>query len=297
SELGENKAAIEKRAETSVDQLGNSRSYFSIKSGVLHNGQYYDAKFIIGAEVKNGQVTTQIGFSADTFGILNPSSGKLEPVFFVENGQVFINEAFINQATIEKLLIGSTIKSKHWDPVTKKGLMLDFESGKIIASDAEITGEINATSGTFSNVTIDENCDVRGTIYADKIEGDVIRVHSIPFDGSITLPAEAFERTLVIPALTVSTMESHLFNNIGWHVEVKINNRIIISFSPLSSVTGVAGVGDDRSSVYAITSGSTSGAGVLYANETAKISYKIVGKVKGYDIIHKIPAQCLVFKS
>ncbi|MFV8942296.1 TipJ family phage tail tip protein [Moellerella wisconsensis] len=297
AEFDNQQAAIEQRAQTVFDHQGNGSAMYKIQAGIHWNGQYHDAKFIIGAEVKNGQVTTQIGFSADTFGILNPSSGKLEPVFFVENGQVFINEAFINQATIEKLLIGSTIKSKHWDPVTKKGLMLDFESGKIIASDAEITGEINATSGTFSNVTIDENCDVRGTIYADKIEGDVIRVHSIPFDGSITLPAEAFERTLVIPALTVSTMESHLFNNIGWHVEVKINNRIIISFSPLSSVTGVAGVGDDRSSVYAITSGSTSGAGVLYANETAKISYKIVGKVKGYDIIHKIPAQCLVFKS
>ncbi|UNH28786.1 DUF1983 domain-containing protein [Moellerella wisconsensis] len=270
---------------------------YKIQAGIHWNGQYHDAKFIIGAEVKNGQVTTQIGFSADTFGILNPSSGKLEPVFFVENGQVFINEAFINQATIEKLLIGSTIKSKHWDPVTKKGLMLDFESGKIIASDAEITGEINATSGTFSNVTIDENCDVKGTIYANKIVGDVIRVHSIPFDGSITLPAEAFDRTLVIPALTVSTMESSDFSNVNWHVEVKINDRIIISFSPLSSVTGSGGASGNEYNVYAITSGSTSGAGVIYANETAIISYKIVGYVSSYKLIHKIPAQCLVFKS
>ncbi|WP_420915552.1 TipJ family phage tail tip protein [Moellerella wisconsensis] len=297
AEFDNQQAAIEQRAQTVFDHQGNGSAMYKIQAGIHWNGQYHDAKFIIGAEVKNGQVTTQIGFSADTFGILNPSSGKLEPVFFVENGQVFINEAFINQATIEKLLIGSTIKSKHWDPVTKKGLMLDFESGKIIASDAEITGEINATSGTFSNVTIDENCDVKGTIYANKIVGDVIRVHSIPFDGSITLPAEAFDRTLVIPALTVSTMESADFMNITWHVEVKINDRIIISFSPLSSVTGSRSAGGDKYDVYAITSGSTSGAGVLYANETATISYKIVGHVSSYKLIHKIPAQCLVFKS
>ncbi|WJW82929.1 phage tail protein [Moellerella wisconsensis] len=297
AEFDNQQAAIEQRAQTVFDHQGNGSAMYKIQAGIHWNGQYHDAKFIIGAEVKNGQVTTQIGFSADTFGILNPSSGKLEPVFFVENGQVFINEAFINQATIEKLLIGSTIKSKHWDPVTKKGLMLDFESGKIIASDAEITGEINATSGTFSNVTIDENCDVKGTIYANKIVGDVIRVHSIPFDGSITLPAEAFDRTLVIPALTVSTMESSDFSNVNWHVEVKINDRIIISFSPLSSVTGSRSAGGDKYDVYAITSGSTSGAGVLYANETATISYKIVGHVSSYKLIHKIPAQCLVFKS
>lgn len=173
SEIGDNKSAIELRGKTIFDHNGNGSAIYTIKTGVWWNGQYYDAKFMMGATVQNGKVVTQIGFSADTFGIFNPSSGKLEPVFFVENGQVFINEAFINQATIEKLLIGSTIKSKHWDPKTKKGLMLDFNTGKIIASDAEITGEINATSGTFNNVVIAENSDVKGTVYANKIEGPV----------------------------------------------------------------------------------------------------------------------------
>ncbi|WP_272685681.1 TipJ family phage tail tip protein, partial [Providencia sp. PROV130] len=71
SEIGDNKAAIEKRAETSVDQQGNSRAYFSIKAGVLHNGQYYDVKMMMSAQVKNGQVVTQIAFAADEFIIFN----------------------------------------------------------------------------------------------------------------------------------------------------------------------------------------------------------------------------------
>lgn len=162
SELGGLNAAFEAQAKTYVDQKGNASSVFGIKNAVVVNGQYYEAQMLLGAEVKNGQVVTQIGFSADTFGIFNPSSGKLEPVFFVENGQVFINEAFINQATIEKLLIGSTIKSKNWDPLAKKGLMLDFENGKLIANDAEITGKIYATDGDF-----------RGTVHAEKFIGDV----------------------------------------------------------------------------------------------------------------------------
>ncbi|MDT7048408.1 DUF1983 domain-containing protein, partial [Providencia stuartii] len=162
SELGGLNAAFEAQAKTYVDQKGNASSIFGIKNAVVVNGQYYEAQMILGAEVKNGQVVTQIGFSADTFGIFNPASGKLEPVFFVEDGQVFINEAFINQATIEKLLIGSTIKSKNWDPLAKKGLMLDFENGKLIANDAEITGKIYATDGDF-----------RGTVHAEKFIGDV----------------------------------------------------------------------------------------------------------------------------
>nr|WP_275075337.1 DUF1983 domain-containing protein [Providencia rettgeri] len=163
-------------SKVEVDHQGNASSIISFKAAVMYNGQSYDAAMLVGAGVKNGKVTTQIGFSADTFGIFNPSSGKLEPVFFVENGQVFINEAFINQATIEKLLIGSTIKSKNWDPETKKGLMLDFNAGKIIAGNADITGKITATSGTFSNVTIEEDCDVRGTFYAENMKGNIVSV-------------------------------------------------------------------------------------------------------------------------
>lgn len=176
SEIKDTKAAIERRAETSVDHKGNASSVFSIKSAVMLNGQYYEAQMMIGATVKNGKVVTQIGFSADTFGIFNPTSGKLEPVFFVENGQVFINEAFINKATIENLLIGSTIKSKYWDPKTKKGLMLDFNDGKIIASDADITGKITATSGSFSKVVIEKDCDVKGTIYVENMKGNIVSV-------------------------------------------------------------------------------------------------------------------------
>ncbi|EMK3758734.1 DUF1983 domain-containing protein, partial [Providencia rettgeri] len=86
SEIGENASAIELRGQTIFDHKGNGSAIYTIKTGINWNGQYYDAKFMMGAEVKNGKVVTQIGYSADTFGIFNPSSGKLEPVFFVENG-------------------------------------------------------------------------------------------------------------------------------------------------------------------------------------------------------------------
>lgn len=128
SEIKDTKAAIELRAETSVDHKGNASSVFSIKSAVMLNGQYYEAQMMIGATVKNGKVVTQIGFSADTFGIFNPASGKLEPVFFVENGQVFINEAFINKAIIEKIIVGTDMRSKNYVP-NKSGVRLDMVNG------------------------------------------------------------------------------------------------------------------------------------------------------------------------
>ncbi|HEM8338975.1 TPA: DUF1983 domain-containing protein, partial [Providencia rettgeri] len=93
SEIGDNKAAIELRGQTVFDHKGNGSAIYTIKTGINWDGQYYDAKFLMGATVANGKVVTQIGFSADKFGIFNPSSGKLEPAFMVENGQVFISSA------------------------------------------------------------------------------------------------------------------------------------------------------------------------------------------------------------
>ncbi|MBQ0210084.1 DUF1983 domain-containing protein [Providencia rettgeri] len=144
SEIKDTKAEIEKRAETSVDHKGNASSIFSIKSAVMLNGQYHEAQMMIGAIVKNGKVTTQIGYSADTFGIFNPSSGKLEPVFFVENGQVFINEAFINKATIEKIIVGTDMRSKNY-AAGKTGTRIDMNNGTI---------EINGSDDSGSRMTI-----------------------------------------------------------------------------------------------------------------------------------------------
>lgn len=153
AQFDETYAAIEKMSKVEVDHQGNASSIISFKAAVMYNGQSYDAAMLVGASVKNGQVVTQIGFSADTFGIFNPSSGKLEPVFFVENGQVFINEAFINRATIEKLLVGVEIKSKRYEK-GKAGYRLDAETGSAEFNKLEVYGDFKV-SGDAGRVILD----------------------------------------------------------------------------------------------------------------------------------------------
>lgn len=153
AQFDETHAAIEKMSKVEVDHQGNASSIISFKAAVMYNGQSYDAAMLVGASVKNGQVVTQIGFSADTFGIFNPSSGKLEPVFFVENGQVFINEAFINKATIEKLLVGVEIKSKRYEK-GKAGYRLDAETGSAEFNKLEVYGDFKV-SGDAGRVILD----------------------------------------------------------------------------------------------------------------------------------------------
>ncbi|QPN39439.1 DUF1983 domain-containing protein [Providencia sp. 2.29] len=245
AEFDNQQAAIEQRGQTIFDHNGNGSAIYTIKTGINWNNQYYDAKFMMGAEVRNGKVVTQIGFSADTFGIFNPSSGKLEPVFFVENGQVFINEAFINQATIEKLLIGSTIKSKNWDPSAKKGLMLDFENGKLIANDAEITGKIYATDGEFNGTVyveklIGDNAvaatykyatkeEIHGSKYDQVIESKIIYTGGMPYDVDLLMPTMQFESAgsysdaiidayvqIIIDGVTHTPQTTKVINGSSW---------------------------------------------------------------------------------
>ncbi|MEY0830745.1 phage tail protein [Providencia alcalifaciens] len=144
SEIGDNKAAIEKRAETSVDHNGNASSIFGIKNAVMVNGQYYEAQMMMSSIIKNGKVTTQIGFSADTFGIFNPVSGKLDPAFVVVNGQVVMSDAFINKATIEKIIVGTDMRSKNY-AAGKTGTRIDMNNGTI---------EINGSDDSGSRMTI-----------------------------------------------------------------------------------------------------------------------------------------------
>lgn len=250
SEIGENKSAIEQRGQTIFDHNGNGSAIYTIKTGINWNNQYYDAKFMMGAEVRNGKVVTQIGFSADTFGIFNPASGKLEPVFFVEKGQVIISEAFINQATIEKLLIGSTIKSKNWDPATKKGLMMDFENGKLIAND----GEFN------------------GTVYVEKLKGDVSSSYVINPNSSLTIEAESYDRIIMCPCISISRATS---TRNTYSESAQLTKNGVTFVKATLGVQYKVGTNGSDHSIHAATPGVSSGIAIIKAHETATIRYSV----------------------
>lgn len=207
SEIGDNKAAIEKRAETSVDQQGNSRAYFSIKAGVLHNGQYYDVKMMMSAQVKNGQVTTQIAFAADEFIIFNNANGQFVTPFAVVNGQVFIGSGFIQDGSITNAKIGNVIQSNDFKK-GEKGWQIDKNGnpefndgtfrGKVYANGGEFNGTVyvekligdNATATVYKEATKDE---IHGNRYDQVIETSVIYVGGMPYDIDLLMPTMQFE--------------------------------------------------------------------------------------------------------
>ncbi|HDL6915196.1 TPA: DUF1983 domain-containing protein, partial [Yersinia enterocolitica] len=106
SQVGENSAAIERRAETVVKVDGTGSAITTLKVGAEFNGVYKSAGMAIGVEFDGANWTSQVLFSANTFGVYNPSDNSYKLAFAIENGQTFINEAFINYASITLAKIG-----------------------------------------------------------------------------------------------------------------------------------------------------------------------------------------------
>ncbi|WP_424141162.1 phage tail tip fiber protein [Sodalis glossinidius] len=99
---------IDTRATTVFDHTGSGSALFSVKVGVDIDGTYCDAGMTIAAIAEVGQpVITRIGFNANQFVILSGPGGKSYSPFSVINGQVFINEAFINYAGMTLAKVGS----------------------------------------------------------------------------------------------------------------------------------------------------------------------------------------------
>ena len=71
-------------------------------------------------------------------------------------------------------------------------------TNRLYCSSGTFTGTVNANAGTFNNVTINDNCDVRGTIYANKIVGDVVA--SKLANKSTTYTISASPKTRVLTA-------------------------------------------------------------------------------------------------
>lgn len=108
AEFKKNTAAIDTKATTVFDHTGSGSAIYSVKAGINKDGSYCDAGMTIAAIAEAGQpVITRIGFNANQFVILSGPGGKSYSPFSVINGQVFINEAFINYAGITLARVGS----------------------------------------------------------------------------------------------------------------------------------------------------------------------------------------------
>ncbi|MDZ9003781.1 host specificity protein J [Escherichia coli] len=200
-------AAIQQIQKVQVDTNNNLNSMWAVKLQQMQDGRLYIAGIGAGIENTPAGMQSQVLLAADRIAMINPANGNTKPMFVGQGDQIFMNDVFL------KRLTAPTITSGGNPPVFSL-----TPDGRLTAKNADISGNVNANSGTLNNVTINENCRVLGKLSANQIEGDLVKTvgKAFPRDsraperwpsGTITVRVyddQPFDRQIVIPAVAFS---------------------------------------------------------------------------------------------
>lgn len=126
AQIGEQGAILEQKMTSVFDATTGGSAMYSLKAGVNYDGSYYDAGMVLGVTAGPNGVVSRIGFNADQLVLLSGQGDLTYSPFAVINGQVFINQAFIQDGTITSAKIkdasitsakiSNTIESDDWGP-------------------------------------------------------------------------------------------------------------------------------------------------------------------------------------
>lgn len=114
AQYGELSAAVNEKLTATVTDNGVAKASYTLRVGINRGGQYYGAGMAIGIEPSDGAYKSTLAFNADQFGIYTGSDpGNYQMAFAAVNGQIFINDAFINYASITLAKVGSWYSSNY----------------------------------------------------------------------------------------------------------------------------------------------------------------------------------------
>ena len=112
SAIQQNTAAIQQTATAYADTSGKLSTMWSVKMQVNQSGQYVAAGVGLGIENTGAGLQSQFLVSADRFAIVNTlAGGAITVPFAVQNGQVFLRSAVIEDGSIANAKIGNIIQS------------------------------------------------------------------------------------------------------------------------------------------------------------------------------------------
>lgn len=167
-QLGEQQGMIEEKMQATFEQTGDGVVTHSINITIVHNNVKYNAAGqVISAQVKNGKLESFIGYNANNFAWYNPVNGKMELFMYVKNGQMFMREAFINEAWLNSVVVTEYIKSGDYAP-GKNGFLIDGKTSNIEMNKGIFRGELDiGTNKTGAHTVITNE---RIAVYGDKGE-------------------------------------------------------------------------------------------------------------------------------
>ena len=214
--LEDQSAAIQQIQKVQVDTNNNLNSMWAVKLQQMQDGRLYIAGIGAGIENTPDGMQSQVLLAADRIAMINPANGNTKPMFVGQGDQIFMNDVFLKRLTAPTITSGGNPPAFSLTP-----------DGKLTAKNADISGSVNANAGTLNNVTINENCQIKGKLSANQIEGDIVKTvgKAFPRDsraperwpsGTITVRIyddQPFDRQIVIPAVAFSGAKHERENN------------------------------------------------------------------------------------
>ncbi|WP_050008664.1 phage attachment tail tip protein J, partial [Escherichia coli] len=200
----DNASKLEEFSKEWKDANDKWNAMWGVKIEQTEDGRHYVAGLGLSMEDTEEGKLSQFLVAANRIAFIDPANGNETPMFVAQGNQIFMNEVFL------KYLTAPTITSGGNPPVFSL-----TPDGRLTAKNADISGNVNANSGTLNNVTINENCRVLGKLSANQIEGDLVKTvgKAFPRDsraperwpsGTITVRVyddQSFDRQIVIPAV------------------------------------------------------------------------------------------------
>ncbi|RCQ36602.1 DUF1983 domain-containing protein, partial [Escherichia coli] len=185
---------------------------WGVKIEQTKDGKHYVAGIGLSMEDTEEGKLSQFLVAANRIAFIDPANGNETPMFVAQGNQIFMNDVFL------KRLTAPTITSGGSPPVFSL-----TSDGRLTAKNADISGNVNANSGTLNNVTINQNCRIMGKLSANQIEGDIVKTVGKAFprngsyaSGTITVTVyddQAFDRQIVIPPVLFRGGKHENFNS------------------------------------------------------------------------------------
>ncbi len=243
--LEDQSAAIQQIQKVQVDTNNNLNSMWAVKLQQMQDGRLYIAGIGAGIENTPDGMQSQVLLAADRIAMINPANGNTKPMFVGQGDQIFMNEVFLKRLTAPTITSGGNPPAFSLTP-----------DGRLTAKNADISGSVNANSGTLNNVTINENCRVLGKLSANQIEGDLVKTVGKAFprnnsyaSGTVTVTVyddQGFDRQIIIPPVLFRGTKHQNFNSPNqqsyWYSTCKLQvlkNGVEIFHEPATDVSRV----------------------------------------------------------
>lgn len=142
SSIGQTNASVQQVSQTVVNLDGKVSAQTTIKAQTIANGKKVMAGLALGSD---GETSEILAF-AQRFAIVDEVSGQLITPFVVSGGQVFINQAVINKAFIQEIILGMTLRSEAVDSKGRPLLEINVKAGTFV-----LRGEGTGGSSMLNN--------------------------------------------------------------------------------------------------------------------------------------------------